>query len=65
MSRDPRAPVWARLDCEPPVFFADRPDPEFEGMPILRQRHDGELKHVMSNSFGFGGTNGTLILSKV
>ncbi|CAN7319072.1 beta-ketoacyl-ACP synthase I [Brevundimonas sp. LjRoot202] len=40
-------------------------DPEFEGMPILRQRHDGELKHVMSNSFGFGGTNGTLILSKV
>jgi 3-oxoacyl-[acyl-carrier-protein] synthase-1 len=40
-------------------------DPEFEGMPILRERHDGELKHVMSNSFGFGGTNGTLILSKI
>ena len=40
-------------------------DSEFEGMPILRQRHDGELTHVMSNSFGFGGTNGTLILSKV
>ncbi len=40
-------------------------DPEFEGMPILRQRHDGELEHVMSNSFGFGGTNATLILSKV
>jgi 3-oxoacyl-[acyl-carrier-protein] synthase-1 len=40
-------------------------DPEFEGMPILRQRHDGELTTVMSNSFGFGGTNGTLILSKV
>ena len=40
-------------------------DPEFEGMPILRQRHDGELTHVMSNSFGFGGTNGTLIFSRV
>ena len=40
-------------------------DPEFEGMPILRQRKDVELEHVMSNSFGFGGTNGTLILSKV
>ena len=40
-------------------------DPEFEGMPILRRRHDGELTHVMSNSFGFGGTNGCLILSKV
>ena len=40
-------------------------DPEFEGMPILRARHDGELNHVMSNSFGFGGTNGTLIFSRV
>lgn len=40
-------------------------DPEFEGMPILRRRHDGELTHVMSNSFGFGGTNACLILSKV
>lgn len=40
-------------------------DPEFEGMPILQKRHDGELKHVMSNSFGFGGTNATLIMSKV
>jgi len=40
-------------------------DPEFEGMPILRSRHDGELTTVMSNSFGFGGTNGTVIFSKV
>ncbi|MBX9708485.1 MAG: beta-ketoacyl-ACP synthase I [Caulobacteraceae bacterium] len=40
-------------------------DPEFDGMPILRKRHDGELTTVMSNSFGFGGTNGTVIFSKV
>lgn len=40
-------------------------DPEFDGMPILRQRHDGELTTVMSNSFGFGGTNGTVIFSRV
>ncbi|MEG1451787.1 beta-ketoacyl-ACP synthase I [Brevundimonas sp.] len=40
-------------------------DPDFEGMPILLERHDGELKHVMSNSFGFGGTNATLIMSKI
>ena len=40
-------------------------DPQFEGMPILRKRWDGELTTVMSNSFGFGGTNGTVIFSKV
>ena len=40
-------------------------DPEFEGMPILRERKDGPLTHVMSNSFGFGGTNGTVVFSKV
>jgi 3-oxoacyl-[acyl-carrier-protein] synthase-1 len=40
-------------------------DPEFEGLPILRQRADRELTTVMSNSFGFGGTNATLVMSKV
>jgi len=40
-------------------------DPAFEGMPILRQRADRELTTVMSNSFGFGGTNATLVMSKL
>jgi 3-oxoacyl-[acyl-carrier-protein] synthase-1 len=39
-------------------------DPEFADLPILRQRHDGPLETVMSNSFGFGGTNGSLVLSR-
>jgi 3-oxoacyl-[acyl-carrier-protein] synthase-1 len=40
-------------------------DPAFEGLPILRQRADRELSTVMSNSFGFGGTNATLVMSRV
>jgi 3-oxoacyl-[acyl-carrier-protein] synthase-1 len=43
----------------------DNLDPEFEGMPILRARRDGPVETVMSNSFGFGGTNGCLIMGKV
>jgi 3-oxoacyl-[acyl-carrier-protein] synthase-1 len=40
-------------------------DPAFEGLPILRQRAERELSTVMSNSFGFGGTNACLIMGRV
>jgi 3-oxoacyl-[acyl-carrier-protein] synthase I len=40
-------------------------DPKAEGFPILRESRDAELRTVMSNSFGFGGTNGTLVFAKV
>jgi 3-oxoacyl-[acyl-carrier-protein] synthase-1 len=43
----------------------DNLDPAFADLPILRQRHDGALTTVMSNSFGFGGTNGCLVMSRV
>lgn len=43
----------------------DELDPEFEGLPIARQRLDDvELNCVMSNSFGFGGTNATLVFRR-
>lgn len=40
-------------------------DPEAEGLPIARIRHDDvDLQRVMSNSFGFGGTNASLVFQK-
>lgn len=40
-------------------------DPEFADLPILRQRVDKPLETVMSNSFGFGGTNASVVFKKV
>jgi 3-oxoacyl-[acyl-carrier-protein] synthase-1 len=40
-------------------------DPAFEGVPILRKRVDNaKVDTVMSNSFGFGGTNATLVFQR-
>ena len=41
-------------------------DPEAEGLPIARKRQDNvDLQRVMSNSFGFGGTNASLVFQKL
>jgi len=39
-------------------------DPSAEGLPIVRQSRDAQLRTVMSNSFGFGGTNASLVLRR-
>ncbi len=44
----------------------DELDAEAEGLPIAIQKQDNvDLKRVMSNSFGFGGTNATLVFEKL
>src|SRR5213595_172762 len=41
-------------------------DPAFADMPIMRERRDGvELSCVLSNSFGFGGTNASVVFKHV
>jgi len=44
----------------------DNLDPEASGVSIIRERKDNAgLKTIMSNSFGFGGTNASLVFEKL
>ena len=44
----------------------DTLDAEAEGMPIaLTRKDDADLQRVMSNSFGFGGTNASLVFQRL
>ncbi|MCZ6829440.1 MAG: beta-ketoacyl-ACP synthase I [Gammaproteobacteria bacterium] len=44
----------------------DTLDPEAEGVPIvLARKDDAGLQRVMSNSFGFGGTNASLVFQRL
>jgi 3-oxoacyl-[acyl-carrier-protein] synthase-1 len=44
----------------------ETPDPDVGSMPLVTTRQDNvTLNNIISNSFGFGGTNCTLALSKI
>lgn len=48
-----------------PSINIDQLDPAAEGLNIVTQPVNKPLKTVMSNSFGFGGTNATLVMRKL
>jgi 3-oxoacyl-[acyl-carrier-protein] synthase II len=48
----------------PPTVHYQTPDPECDLDYVPNRARPAELKHVMSNSFGFGGHNATLVFSR-
>lgn len=49
----------------PPTINLDDPDPACDLDYIPHSAREAEVEYVMSNSFGFGGTNATLVLRRV
>ncbi len=49
----------------PPTINLDNPDPECDLDYVPGEARQMEIHSVLSNSFGFGGTNGSLIFSRL
>ena len=48
----------------PPTINYEKPDPECDLDYVPNKPRQAEMVHVLSNSFGFGGTNGSLVFKR-
>ncbi len=53
-----------RDQIAPPTINLENPDPECDLDYVPNEARQMEMTYAMSNSFGFGGTNGTLIFKR-
>jgi len=58
------AAMVVRHGVLPPTINYEFPDPQCDLDYVPNKARTKEVTHVLSNSFGFGGTNATLIFSK-
>ncbi len=54
-----------RDQVAPPTINLENPDPECDLDYVANTARQMTINHALSNSFGFGGTNGSLIFSKI
>ena len=58
--------LMLKHDFIAPSINVNEPDEGVAGLPLVTERVDNAgLNTAMTNSFGFGGTNGTLVFQKV
>jgi 3-oxoacyl-(acyl-carrier-protein) synthase len=43
----------------------ENPDPAVPELPLVRQSRDAPVRSALSNSFGFGGTNASLLMQRI
>jgi len=54
-----------RDQVAPPTINLDNPDPQCDLDYVPNTAREMEISAAISNSFGFGGTNGTLVFRRL